>query len=102
MTKFDTSIYILQIAVTVDESFEVTLTCFCDAKIIKGYNKSTLFINGLRTPFKFLLFFNVLKARKSKKSLMRAYYFAVAVLKCAKCAADEDWLRHCILLKTRL
>ena len=45
MTKFDTSIYILQIAVTMDsfDSFEVTLTCFHDAKNIKGYNKPTLF-----------------------------------------------------------
>ena len=40
---FDTSIYILQIAVTMDESFEVTLTFFRDAKNIKGYNKPTLF-----------------------------------------------------------
>ena len=36
MTKFDTSIYILQIAVTTDEFFEVTLTCFRDVKNIKG------------------------------------------------------------------
>ena len=36
MTKFDTSIYILQIAVTMDDSFEVTLTCFRDAKILRG------------------------------------------------------------------
>ena len=43
MTKFDTSIYILQIVVTMDDSFEVTLTCFRDAKNIKGYNKPTLF-----------------------------------------------------------
>ena len=36
MTQFDTSIYILQIAVTMDESFEVTLTCFRDAENING------------------------------------------------------------------
>ena len=36
MTKFDTSIYILQIAVTMDESFEVTLTCFVMLKILTG------------------------------------------------------------------
>ena len=81
MTKFDTSIYILQIAVTMDESFEVTLTCFRDAKNIKGYNKPTLFYQWLRTPFNFLLFLNVLKARKSKKSLMRVCYFCNSCLK---------------------
>ena len=43
MTKFDTSIYILQTAVTMDESFEVTQTCFRDAKNIRAYNKPTLF-----------------------------------------------------------
>ena len=81
MTKFDTSIYILQIAVTMDESFEVTLTCFRDAKNTKGYNKPTLFYQWPQSTLSFLLFLNVLKARKSKKSLMRAYYFCSSCLK---------------------
>ena len=81
MTKFDISIYILQIAVKMDESFEVTLTCFHDAKNIKGTTNQHFFINGLRTPFIFLLFLYVLKARKSKKSLMRAFYFCSSCLK---------------------
>ena len=45
MTKVDTSIYILQIVVTMDESFEVTRTCFRDAKNISGYNKPTFFLS---------------------------------------------------------
>ena len=45
MTKFDAPNYHLQIKVTMDESFEVTLTCFRDAKNIKGYNKPTLFLS---------------------------------------------------------
>ena len=81
MTKFYISIYIHQIAVKMDESFEVTLTCFRDAKNIKGTTNQHFFINGLRTPFNFLLFLNVLKARKSKKSLMRAYYFCSSCFK---------------------
>ena len=81
MTKFDTSIDILQIAVTMDESFEATLACFRDAKILRGTTNQHLCINGLRTPFNFLSFLNVLKARKSKKSLMRAYYFCSSRLK---------------------
>ena len=81
MTKFGTSIYILQIAVTMDESFEVTLTCFRDAKNIKGYNKPTLFCQWPQKTLQFFLFLNVLKARKSKRSLMRAYYFCSSCLK---------------------
>ena len=41
MTKFGTSIYILPIAVTMDESFEVTLTCFRDAKILRVQQTNT-------------------------------------------------------------
>ena len=55
MTKFDTSIYILQIAVTMDESFEVTLTCFRDAKNIKGYNKPTLFYQWPQNTLQFFI-----------------------------------------------
>ena len=64
MTQFDTSIYILQIAVTMDESFEVTLTCFRNAKNIKGYNKPTLFYQW---PQNTLQFFIVLQCFGSKK-----------------------------------
>ena len=45
MTKIDTSIYILQIAVTMDQSFEVTLSYFRDAKNIKGYNHTNTFLS---------------------------------------------------------
>ena len=55
MTKFDTSIYIIQIAVTMDESFEVTLTFFCDAKNIKGYNKPALFYQWPQNTLQFFI-----------------------------------------------
>ena len=55
MTQFDTSIYILQIAVTMDESFEVTLTCFRDAKNIKGFNKPTLFYQRPENTLQFFI-----------------------------------------------